>query len=254
MKSKLFIFSLILFTIGCKKDSKIETPQATSTANSGTIVFNITAKINNQNVVYNTQMYKGNVTDSFKVSLLKYYLSNFKLKDINNNEFKINEYVINEHNTSTISFTLNTITPGNYNSLSMLIGVDKEHNISGSQTGALDPINGMFWDWNTGYIFFKLEGEYKNSNTTSLKPITIHVGGFDGPFNCLREASLNSIDLKVVNDKKTIVNMDLNLNELLNNPQALEFDNIAISSNSKDAKIIADNYFDMFSVSSIINP
>jgi hypothetical protein len=254
MKIKLIVFFIIFFIIGCKKDSKIEQPQVTPTVNSGIIEFNITAKINNQNLIYNSQMYKGNVTDSFKVSLLKYYLSNFKLKDVNNNELKINEYVINEHNTSTISFTLNNVAPGNYNTLNMLIGVDKEHNISGSQTGALDPINGMFWDWNTGYIFFKLEGEYKNSNSSALKPITIHIGGFDGPFNCLREANINSIDLKVVNDKKTVVNMDLNLNELLNNPQVLEFDNIAISSTSKDTKIIADNYFDMFSVTSIINP
>ncbi len=254
MNTKLFIIAIILFTLGCKKDNKIETPNETPTTNSGVLVFNITAKINNQNLVYNTTMYKGNSTDSFKVSLLKYYLSNFKLKDVNNNTYSINEYVINEHNTSTISFTLNNISPGNYNSLNMLIGVDKEKNISGSQTGALDPINGMFWDWNTGYIFFKLEGEYKNSLTTTLKPITIHIGGFEGTFNCLKEANLNSIDLKVVNDKKTIVNIDLNLNELLNTPKTLEFDNIAISSTSKDAKIIADNYFDMFSVTSIINP
>ena len=47
---------------------------------------------------------------------------------------------------------------GNYNSLSFLLGVDSMHNVSGAQTGALDPANDMFWTWNSGYVMAKMEG------------------------------------------------------------------------------------------------
>jgi hypothetical protein len=44
--------------------------------------------------------------------------------------------------------------------LRFAVGVDSVRNSSGAQVGALDPLNGMFWTWRTGYIFFKSEGFY----------------------------------------------------------------------------------------------
>jgi hypothetical protein len=38
----------------------------------------------------------------------------------------------------------------NITAIKFLLGVDSLKNVSGIQTGALDPAKGMFWTWNTG--------------------------------------------------------------------------------------------------------
>ena len=63
---------------------------------------------------------------------------------------------------------------GKYKDLSFYIGVDSLYNVSGAQDGALDPLNGMFWTWNTGYINYKFEG------FTGRKKFEYHLGGFSG--------------------------------------------------------------------------
>ena len=41
----------------------------------------------------------------------------------------------------------------------LYLGVDSVLNYNGVHEGALDPINGMYWTWQTGYIHCKLEGK-----------------------------------------------------------------------------------------------
>lgn len=254
---KTIATSLMLVALmACKKDSKIQKPvsETPPASTQGSLVINITAKVNNQNLVKETAFYKSTGTDSFKVSLLKYYLSNFYLTTNDNSEKKINEYILNEHLGSTVSFTLNNLNEGSHKKFKMLLGVDAERNTSGAQNGSLDPLNGMFWDWNTGYIFFKLEGDYKTTTNTTLNPIAMHIGGFQGNFNCLKEFSFENLTLIIKPNQKTIMNLELNIDEIFVNPQQLDLANIAIATTAKDAKIIADNYSDMFTLKSIINP
>jgi hypothetical protein len=247
---------LLIGLIACKKDGKIEKPITNQPAasNQGSIVVNITAKANSKNLIKETVFDKSTGTDSFKVSILKYYLSNLYLTTNENTEIKINEYILTEHFGSTVSFTLNNINEGNYKKFRMLLGVDPERNTSGAQSGSLDPLNGMFWDWNTGYIFFKLEGDYKTLGSNALKPIAMHIGGFEGKNNSLKEFTFNDLDLKIKANRKTSINMELNLDEIFINPQQLDLANISIAVTASEAKIIADNYADMFSIKSIQNP
>ncbi len=71
---------------------------------------------------------------------------------------------------------------GNYTGISYLIGVDSTRNVSGAQTGALAETNGMFWEWNTGYIFLKLEGTSPQSGEAD-HVIQYHIGGFRNSTN-----------------------------------------------------------------------
>lgn len=92
---------------------------------------------------------------------------------------ELNSYhLINEEGTASKSFSF-FVMPTQYNSLSFLIGVDSLKNVSGAQTGGLDPLNGMFWTWNTGYIMFKMEGNSPSSSVVNNK-IEYHIGGFSG--------------------------------------------------------------------------
>ena len=68
---------------------------------------------------------------------------------------------------------------GNYTGIKYAIGIDSSIHLSGAQDGALDPLNGMYWAWNTGYIHFKLEGEEHDAVSTNQR-FQYHIGGFSG--------------------------------------------------------------------------
>jgi hypothetical protein len=61
--------------------------------------------------------------------------------------------------------------------MEFMIGVDSARNNSGAQTGALDPTNGMFWSWSTGYIMAKFEGTSAQS-PAAANALKFHIGGF----------------------------------------------------------------------------
>jgi hypothetical protein len=56
-----------------------------------------------------------------------------------------------------------------------LLGVDSARNVSGIQTGALDPARGMFWTWNSGYVMAKIEGSSPSAHVPAICSLTISV-------------------------------------------------------------------------------
>lgn len=111
---------------------------------------------------------------------LNYYISNIELEDINGEFHAVNSYELVTLSASQNDFEFNLMNlPANeYVGMRIMFGVDSLRNVSGAQTGALDPAKGMFWNWNTGYIFTKLEGYFNNGNEGSF---TYHLGGFQNP-------------------------------------------------------------------------
>lgn len=78
-------------------------------------------------------------------------------------------YDIKKGNSMVLSNDI--ISPGDYQGLDFIIGVDAARN--NGDPSAYDPehplsINtagNMHWSWNTGYIFYKIEGRYDSLNT-----------------------------------------------------------------------------------------
>jgi len=55
-----------------------------------------------------------------------------------------------------------------------------------SLTGDLNPANNMYWVWNTGHIFLKLEGTVTSANN---KALTAHIGGYRAPYSAIVTAA-----------------------------------------------------------------
>jgi len=68
-----------------------------------------------------------------------------------------------------------------YDSIRFMVGVDSLTSVSGAMGGDLDPTKGMFWTWNTGYIFFKAEGTSPICDTRKNRYV-YHLGGYDGQY------------------------------------------------------------------------
>lgn len=124
-------------------------------------------------------------------SNFQYYLSNFSLINAGGNivSLPVSYFLVSEKDTASKTIGFN-IPGGVYRGLRITIGVDSARNVSGVQSGALDPANGMFWSWNTGYIFAKLEGKSPLS-TAPLQNVTYHIGGFKTGQNALQSVTLN---------------------------------------------------------------
>ncbi len=121
----------------------------------------------------------------------KYYLSNFSLITITGQEVKAPPAYVLVDDAAEISKAFALIVPaGVYKQLRFWIGVDSSRNVSGVQDGALDPVHGMFWTWNSGYIFAKFEGR-SAASTAPLQAVTYHIGGFRTGENALRPVQLN---------------------------------------------------------------
>jgi hypothetical protein len=64
------------------------------------------------------------------------------------------------------------------------IGIDSTLHVKGIQSGVLDPIHGMYWTWQSGYINFKLEGQIKVQQ--QWQNFQFHIGGYRSPYNCFQ--------------------------------------------------------------------
>jgi hypothetical protein len=60
------------------------------------------------------------------------------------------------------------------------LGLDSTANTAGRFDGAYDPLLGMYWAWNTGYIHLKLVGGLVQKGRQL--PFEYHIGGYKAPF------------------------------------------------------------------------
>lgn len=130
---------------------------------------------NGKPLVLRDSTYQNASGETYSVSRLKYYVSHVSLPGVIS-KMEPEDYYLVDVAKEQYAFTLQA-EAGTIRQLRFLLGVDSLANVSGAQTGALDPLNDMFWTWNSGYIFFKLEGESPQSGA-DLHRIEHHLGGF----------------------------------------------------------------------------
>lgn len=243
----LAIFSLSLLW-GCKPKEKDDTQAPVYT---GALDIQFEHALGSRTLHLDTSWYINSAGDSMRMSLFRYYVSNITLHS-NGAQWKIPEtyYLIDESYPLTKKIALTGLPEGSYDGISFIIGVDSARNMSGAQTGALDPQNDMFWGWASGYIFLKAEGYYMDSIERGFSN---HIGGFKYPYNAIRTAQVNfgSSTLTLGTGKRTLT-LKADADELFKTPQTISLKNIyTIHAAGPDAVKYADNYTDMFSLVSI---
>ena len=70
---------------------------------------------------------------------------------------------------------------------SIQLGLTPLTQIKSSFKAELDPIHGMYWAWNTGYIALKCTGEVLDLSTKKTQPFEMHLGGYQQPFACVHQ-------------------------------------------------------------------
>ena len=158
-----------------------------------------------QSLILNKQYYLPEINDSVQFSTLRFYLSGFsgvdskgantalKGKGGSENFHLLDLNVLESMQLNLAGKSINEIASIKFN-----LGVDSTTNYTGAHSGDLDPMHGMYWAWQSGYINFKLEGNSKTC-TTRKNRFQFHIGGFQHPYNSFR-----SIQLKVPRAQQNI--------------------------------------------------
>jgi hypothetical protein len=216
----------------------------------GTVMLHFQNYIGKDLLKLDSETYKNAMSQPYSVSKFKYYISNIHLKRNDGFEYISSEYfLVNQEKEVSEKILLHGVEQGEYTAISFTLGVDSLRNCSGIQSGALDPMLGMFWAWNTGYIFLKIEGHSPVSKSPG-NIFEFHVGGFREPTNAVRNIELPFKDdaLKVSEGNNSVIKIKTDAGEIFKNPVTIDFSKLSSVTDFNNATMMADNYADMFSI------
>lgn len=259
MKISLAIVAsvLIVSITSCKKDTKTTEPSPTPNA-VGSLKVNFENKVDTEPLEFGKN-YTNQKGDSFTLSKFNYYITNIVVTKTDGSTFSEPEsyHLVMHSSPSTSLITIPNVPVGSYKSIAFTIGVDSARNVSGVQSGDLSPViaSDMFWSWNSGYIFVKLEGASPKSGAAD-KSVIYHIGGYGGTYKSQRNVTLNfSATNAVVNqNSSSSIYIWANANKLFGGVNTIDVTTTFFQmSTGKNAKTFADNYADMMSFNRIQN-
>ena len=202
------------------------------------VIFEVVAT--NEKDILNKELLN-DFDEKYTITKLKYYVSNLHFVTGETKNIKKSVHLIDASKKNIFSVVLPS---KKITGISFLLGVDSLLNCSGAQSGALDPLNDMFWTWNNGYIFFKIDGNAETS-TADLNRIEHHIGGFKGSNKTMREIYLPIEDMAFLKKSKLII--QLNIDKYWNGKNKLRFsESPIIASPGLLAKNASDNFMEMF--------
>ena len=248
-----FLILLVITITGCQKEF-----EWTDSPLDSTLELRFKATVGTDPLVFGNT-YSNAFSEIFSVKTFKFYIHGIHLiNTVNGAGFRIakdDHYLIDFTGSSANPISVH-IPSGTYDQLSFIIGVDSIRNVSGAQTGALDPGHGMFWTWNTGYIMAKLEGN-SPAAATQNNTVQFHVGGFRSGESVLRTVNFDFAPghmIETSSGTKSRVSISADLNAWFNSihPIRISINPVAMNPGPL-AMQIADNYSNMFTVVDVVN-
>ncbi len=201
--------------------------------------------------------YLNTLGEDFTVTAFKFYVSNisFDHDGAQTAHEKESYHLADGLDASTHSFVV-SIDKKHFNQLSFLVGVDSTRNVSGAQTGALDPSRGMFWTWNTGYIMAKLEGTSSFSAAVN-NSFVYHIGGFKENEKAQRAVTLSfpgGQQLLLEKNRTPEIVIEVNLDKWFSSVHNLPIATNTLWMTPGGLSLqYADNYATMFKITAIID-
>lgn len=236
---------------GCVKDFS-EEGGATDT---GDITLSFSSVVRNQPLDF-TSTYTNAWGESYSVTTFKYYIHNISLLTSEGTSLPVSSayFLVDESQPLSKQMKFKARS-GDYTRLSFTLGVDSTENVSGAQSGMLDPTNGMFWTWSSGYVMAKLEGLSTAAVTSANGNFSYHVGGFKQPDVATKQIRLDvpvSSKLLITKGSNTIIDLSADINTWFSRVNPIKIAEYpAVHSPGFLARQIADNYEGMFTISGI---
>lgn len=267
MKPLLLFTSVLLILASCNRKMASGSNPDSAT---GILTLAFENSAGDKKVAMNGDTYTNATGETFSVTLLQYFISNISLKKTDGTVITIPQdssyFLVKESVPASRQISLH-VPKGHYSSVTFTLGIDSLRNTKplAERTGILDPAGGaegMYWGWNSGYIFFKMEGHSSAipDNKAGTKKFRYHIGlygGMNSPtVNNIKNITINLKEKQVAKagpGKKSMVTINTNILQMFTGTE-----NISIAKNpvvmvSPFSKYIADNYASMFRLVAVDN-
>jgi hypothetical protein len=180
-----FLF-LLVFTACHKHDDETK-----AYADLGSLEIEFDLKAGDENLTLNRN-YITAAGDTVNFTAFDFFVSNFVLVREDGSEYVVPKnqsyFLVKQNELSSQTIKLSNVPGGAYKAVRFIIGVDSLMSATPAEQrpAVLDPIttaNGMYWSWNSGYIFVKVAGTSPQAPvnaSTQERTIMYHVGGYGG--------------------------------------------------------------------------
>ncbi len=236
-----------------------------------TVLVEFDNRVDDQKLALGSTPYKTAAGEDFTLTTFNYFVSNIALKKADGSVLKFPDqyFLIRQADPKSQAIQLKDVPSGDYNAITFSIGVDSSKSVSpvAERTGVLDVTSygddGMYWSWNSGYIFLKIEG------TSSVVPVRasgersfqMHVGGYGGGFNGgaklpnnLRTMTLPTTTTATVRSSiSPTIHLIVDAKKLFDGPNKISLATTNSVHSPAVATPIADNFAGMFFVDHVHN-
>ncbi len=270
----LFVLAGLLYPWfwSCRQENE---PIASGTDVKGELTLEFDNVVGSANLVLGKTTYKNSFNESYTVDAFNYFVSNIALQKADGSLYKVPDsyYLIRESLSSSQKIKLTDIPQGDYTGVNFTLGVDSTKSVSPvtERTGALDPGTygqavDMYWAWNSGYIFVRLEGSSPAVPADRGSFYELHTGGFGGmtgkTANNLRSVSLTvPVTATVRSQIVPVIHILADAAKVMDGPNKISLANLykdkdfnGVHSPEPAAKLgLPDNQKGMFTVGQVDN-
>ncbi len=263
------LLTSLLMLNACKKDDNTITNTASTTTNNGSLLLEFDHKVGTAALVFNQTYTLNNAQVS--INKMQYYVSNVVLTKSDGSTYTVTKeqsyFFVKHLDGSKGTVTLTNLPIADYTSVSFVLGIDREKSLTLSgttQSGVLDnasyPGSEMTWNWNSGYIFVKMEGNV--ATTTTAKAFQRHIGLYGGQSGTdINNIKIIKLDLKnssnVVTPAKVSTTVTPKIHLFVDVTKMFTDnyypDQILSIMSGANSKAVADAYVNMFVVDHVHN-
>ena len=181
MNKKKLLF-LVLLLLLCFK--------GTSQNKADSLSLNFNVKFNHEPLSFRKQYITSN-KDTVAFETFKCYISSVQIYYSDNSIFteKDSYHLLDIENPNSLHFPITKANDKIVSKITFNIGIDSTTSTSGALAGDLDPIKGMYWAWQSGYINMKIEGK-SSSCKIRKNEFQFHIGGYMEPNYAMRKVEL----------------------------------------------------------------
>ena len=164
--------------------------QINSQSKSDSLALNFRLEFNKLPFEVNKK-YVSSKKDTLTVETFRCYISNIQIQYEDQSVFtqKDSYHLLDSDNPDSFQFHLTKKNDKIISRVTFNIGIDSLTNTSGAMAGDLDPVKGMYWAWQSGYINMKIEGK-SSSCKTKKNEFNFHIGGYLPPYYAMRNIKL----------------------------------------------------------------
>ena len=134
-------------------------------------------------------------SDLLEITTLKFYLSGIEIQYDDATKFiqKDRYHLVDIEDENSLIIPICKTSNKMISKVIFSIGVDSLASVSGALSGALDPVKGMYWAWQSGYINMKIEGRCSSCNPEASRRkngFQFHIGGYLQPNYAIRKIEI----------------------------------------------------------------